>query len=62
MIPMDVDLLKLPNSTSKFNYDIVPNLISNPEILVIQQSSHDPWIDRWIEDTQIQEKLNDLRL
>ena len=62
MTPMDTDLLKLPNSTSEFNYDSAPNIISNPEIIVVQQLSHDPWIDRWIEDTKIQEELNDLRL
>src|SRR5437016_4659499 len=35
--PMDTDLLKLPNSTSESNYNSVPNLISNPEIIVVQQ-------------------------
>ena len=41
MTPMDTDLLKLPNSTSEFNYASVPNITPNPEIIVVQQLSHD---------------------
>ena len=63
MTPLDIDLLtpqELDANTDDDNSTTYSSF--DPRIIISQQSTYDPWINRWIDDTIIQDELNDLRL